>query len=203
MSNIRKAGFVFAALAILMAGSAHASQSLTYEDEAGDSLDGRSSLDIVSVTYDVRQVNKGGPPSLVVEMELAGPPDGQLVSYETRAEAEGCGYFWTSYAPGTVFTQALGSAPASYFMECGSPPDGTGSTATLIDAQFRIDGNTLRWSVALDSIAKELRSGSTFTSMEAYTQVAEPVFGIFGTGSDLPLPIDEASTDGAWTYTGI
>ena len=202
MKRTRLAAVLIAVLALLSAGPARAS-AFSYTDAEGDALDARASMDIVSVTYDIRQVNKAGPPSLVVEMELAAPPEGQLVSYETRAEAEGCGYFTSSFAPGTAWSAATGSAPASYFMECGSPEDSTGSTATLIDAQFRIDGNTLRWAVALDSIPKELRGGTTFTEMSAYTQVAEPVMGIFGSGSDLPLPMDEASTDASWTYTGV
>ncbi|HUR50118.1 MAG TPA: hypothetical protein VMY88_11410 [Acidimicrobiales bacterium] len=199
MHRLRNAALVFAALALLFAGSAQAAPA-AYSDDAGDSLDTRPSMDIVGVSYDVRQVNKSGPPSLVVEMELAGPPEGQLASYETRAQVEGCGYFQTSYAPGTLFVSALGSSPASFFMECGSAPDSTGSTATLLDAQFRIDGNKLRWAIAMDSIPKELRGGTTFSELNAFTQIAEPVSGIFGTGSDLPLPMDEAATDKTWSY---
>lgn len=192
-----------AALAIGLAGSAQAAP-ITYADDSGDSVDARPSMDIVSVTYDVRQVNKSGPPSLVIEMELAAPPESQLVSYETRAEAAGCGHFDASFAPGTVFTAALDSAPASFWIGCGSPPDETGSTSTLLDAQFRIDGNVLRWSLAMDGIPKELRGGTTFSDLHAFTQIAEPVLGIDGSGYVLgapgPLPIDTAATDKTWSY---
>ena len=202
MKLVRTALVVLAALAVLSAGSVRAAESLTYSDDKGDALDGRASMDIVSVTHDIRQINKGGPPSLVIEMELAAPPEAQLVSYEIRANVDGCGYFQASYTPGTAWTAAVGSAPASFFIECGSPPDSTGSTATLLDAQFRIDGNKLRWSGALDSIPKELRKNVTFTDINSFTQIAEPFMGINGT-SDAGLPIDEASTSKAWSYTGI
>lgn len=206
MNRLRSAVLVFGAIALLLAGSAQAAPS-TYADDQGDSVDARPSMDIVSVTYDVRQINKGGPPSLVIEMELAAPPESQLVSYETRAEASGCGHFDASYSPGTVFVTGLDSAPGSFWIGCGSPPDETGSTATLLDAQFRIvDGKVLRWSLAMDSIPKELRNGSTFSDLHAFTQIAEPVLGIDGTGTSPvegqkgPLPIDSASTDKTWTY---
>ena len=203
MNRIRSAALVAAALALLFAGSAQAAP-VKYSDEKGDAVDARASMDIVSVTYDVRQVNKSGPPSLVIEMELAAPPENQFVSYETRAEASGCGFFEASFTPGTVFVAGLDSAPGSFWIGCGSPPDETGSTATLMDAQFRIDGNVLRWSAAMDGIPKELRSGSTFSQLHAFTQIAEPVMGIDGTGNvlgeDGPLPIDTAATDKTWTY---
>ena len=202
MRRVRNAGLLFAALAVLFSGSVQAAEPFSYGDDKGDALDGRASMDIVSVTHDIRQINKSGPPSLVVEMELAAPPEAQLASYEIRAEVEGCGFFQASYTPGTAWSAAVGSAPASFFIECGTPADATGSTATLMDAQFRIDGNKLRWSGALDSIPKELRSNTTFSDIYSFTQIAEPFMGINGT-SDANLPIDEAATDKPWSYTGL
>lgn len=202
MKRFRIAGLILAVLAVLSAGSVQAGGELKYGDEAGDALDGRASMDIVSVTHDVRQINKSGPPSLVLEMELAAPPEAQLASYEIRANVDGCGFFQASYTPGTAWGAGVGSAPASFFIECGSPADSTGSTATLLDAQFRIDGNTLRWSGALDSIPKELRSNVTFTDIHSFTQIAEPFMGINGS-ADANLPMDDASTSKAWSYTGI
>ena len=199
MRKIRNTVLAFSALALLLAGTAQAAP-FAYADDPGDAMDTRASMDIVAVRYDVRQVNKSGPPSLVVEMELAAPPEGQLVSYEIRSQVEGCGYFQASYQPGTIWAAATGAGTASFFMECGSPADPTGSSATLLYTQFRIDGNTLRWSAAMDSIPKELRSGVTFSELRAFTQIAEPFMGIFGSGNDLPLPMDEASTDKTWSY---
>lgn len=201
MSRIRKAGLVFAALAVVMAGSARPAGPLTYTDDAGDALDGRASMDIVRVTHDLRQVNKAGPPSLVFEMELAAPPESELVSYYVMSEIEECGSFYASFRPGSVvFGAALAIAPADFYHSCG---DGPGDGA-ILPAVFRIDGNVLRWAVALDSLPKAQRGGLALTDLRAFTQIAEPATGIIGTGwldgTPAPLPVDTASTDKTWSF---
>lgn len=198
MRSIRTAGLLFAALAVLLAGSARADAPLKYADDPGDALDGRASLDIVSVTYDLRQVNKVGPKSVVIEMELGAPPEGQLASYSARAEIEGCGFFDASFRPGSVVFGTAGIPPADFFIACGASGD-----SEILDAQFRIDGNVLRWSIALDGLPKEARTGKV-KSLNSFTQIAEPATGIMGTGdldvADGPLPIDAAASDKTWSF---
>ena len=197
MSHLRKVALLFAALALLMAGSAQAAGPLTYADDEGDSLDGRGSMDIVSITYDMRQVNKSGPPSLVVEMELAAPPETQLASYTADADIEGCGYFQASFRPGSlVFGAALNVAPADFFIECG----GSGEPE-ILPAQFRIDGNVLRWSLAVDGLPKSVKAGGTLGGLNAYSQIAEPITGVMGSAAVGPAgATDSASTDKTWSF---
>jgi len=194
MRRISTAGVLFAALAVLFAGSVQAAP-FTFVDAAGDSVDRRASMDIVAVKYDVRQVDDAGPLTLVVEMKLAAPPEGRLVYYTAAVQSDDCGYVLTTYVPGTAYV-ALGSAPAYFRTGCGSPPNVVdGSTETFLRAEFRIDGNTLRWSIPLAKLPKELRGGSTFNELGAATRIVEPVNG-FLTG----LLIDQASTDQSWSY---
>ena len=199
MRRLRPAALVFAALAILFAGSAQAATPLTYSDEPGDALDGRASMDIVRVTHDLRQVNKSGPPSLVFEMELAAPPEAELASYYVMTEIEGCGRFYASFRPGSVvFGTALGIAPADFYHSCAD------ADGAILDGSFRVDGNILRWGLALDGLPKDQRAGITLSSLQAFTQIAEPATGIIGTGwldgNHAPAKIDAATTDQTWSY---
>lgn len=187
---------VLAAAAVFLSGAGvRAAGPLKYTDDVGDALDTRASMDIVSVTYDVRQVNRDGPPSLVVEMELAAPPEVQLSTYNTQATVPGCGFVNTNFTPGTVLVTALDAGPADFFVECGD--DGE---SAVLPAQMRIQENTLTWSIALDGLPKILKAGGTVEEIRAITQIAEPATGIFGSGDPGPLPIDEASTDNKWSF---
>jgi len=194
MRRISTAVVLFAALAVLFAGSAQAAPA-TYADDAGDSFDGRASMDIVAVRYDVRRVVDAGPLSLVVEMELAEPPEGVLAYYIAGAQSEGCGTVWAVYSTGTTAkAPVFGSGPRGKFnVGCGSPAGLDGSTGTWLDAEFVIEGSTLRWSIALGALPRELRSGSTFRRLRAFARIAE-------SATSIGYPADEASTDQTWSY---
>jgi len=196
MRRISTAGVLFAALAVLFAGSAQAAPA-TYSDKSGDSLDTRASMDIVAVRYDVRQVDNAGPLSLVVEMELAAPPERVLASYDTYAQTADCGTVSTHYGTGTTAkVSVFGSGPGGAFhVGCGSPADVYGSTGTCLDAEFVIEGTTLRWSIALDGLPEQLRRGSTFGKLRAYARTSEPT-----NPSHTGLPMDYASTGQSWSY---
>lgn len=197
MNRLRHAALVFAAVAVLFAGSAQAAAALTYTDETGDALDGRASMDIVRVTHDLRQVNKTGPPSLVFEMELAAPPESQLASYYVMTEIEGCGSFYASYRPGAVVFGALDIAGADFYHSCA---DGDGA---ILSGNFRLEKNVLRWALATDSLPKDQRTSLTLSSLQAFSQIAEPATGIIGTGwldgTHAPAKIDAATTDKTWS----
>lgn len=179
---------------------AQAKGPVTYTDKKGDALDGRASMDIVRVTHDLQQINKAGPKSLVFEMELAAPPESQLVSYYVMTRIEGCGRFYASYRPGAVVFGTAGIAPANFFHACGKGP-GDGA---ILRGTFRVDKNVLRWSVALDSLPKDQRTSLKLTELEAFTQIAEPATGIIGTGwldgIHAPAKIDHATTDKTWSF---
>ena len=195
MKRLKFAGLVFVALSVLVAGSVRAEAPLKFTDDPGDAFDGRASQDILSIGIDKRQVNKTGPQSLVFEMELAAPPESQLATYGIRTVIPGCGYFQAQYRPGGIVWAQLGSAAADFATECADP--------SLLPAKFRIAGNLLTWSIALDGLPKDFRSGS-LEEIDAYTSISEPASGFIGTGDmDFgpgPLPMDLATTDKKWSY---
>lgn len=187
------------ALLAVVAAPAHAGP-YTAKDDTGDSLDTRASMDIVSVTYESKPMAPRDTPSLVITLELAGAPEAAGTSYDVHTEVEGCGYFQMTYAPGTILQAAGIGGDTSFFMECGSAPDSTGSTATLLDGSRRIDGNKITVWIPLGALPKELRGGGTMTDLLAYTQVADPIFGIIGNGS-VGLPsTDELVAPMNWTF---
>lgn len=182
-----------AGLLISGAMPVRAASPLSFDDPAGDALDSRKSMDIVKVTYDVRQVNKSGPPSLVVELTLAGAPESQLATYSVDADAgEDC-FVYASYRPGTVFTAATGFAAGQFFIGCG---DDQAFTA----AKMLVKGNLITMSVAMDSLPKPIREKGELSGIYAYTQTSEPATGILGNGwvdyvGHMPTPTDSAKTD--------
>lgn len=181
---------------MLFAGTlpGRAAEPFTYEDEAGDAVDGSASMDIVRVTHDLRQVNRSGPPSLVFEMELAGPPESEMAAYGINSEIEGCGFLEALYRPGTLVYGTAGIAAADFFIECGS-----GDDSEILPAKFLIDGNVLTWSIALDGLPKALKSSGKLQNLNAFTEITEPFTGEYGTNRAL-LPMDAASTDKTWNY---
>ncbi len=192
---------VFCAAALLTVAAAPANAGpFNAKDDTGDSLDTRASTDIISVTYEVKPMAPRDTPSLVVTLELAAPPEAALTSYDVHTQIEGCGYFQMTYAPGNLFQAAGIGGDTSFFMECGSPADSTGSTATLLDGSRRIDGNKFTAWIPLGGLPKELRGGGTMTELNAYTQFADPVFGIIGNGSVGLPPTDELVADMKWKF---
>lgn len=189
MRRLKLVALVFVVVSVLAAGSVQAAP-FSYTDDAGDALDGRASLDIVKVTHDLRQVNKAGPPSIVVEMELAAPPESVAVSYGVNMEIPGCGSFVAAYRPGAVVYEALGIASADFYVECSDE---------FLPATFRIEGNVLRWAIAIDGLQAKYRSGK-LENLNAFTEIADPAMGETGTAEAGLLPVDAAATDQTWSY---
>lgn len=176
---------------------ARAATPVTYENDEGDALDGRASMDILSVTYDVRQMNRGGPPSLVVEMTLAAPPESELATYGAEGDAGSC-FIDVSFRPGTLWSAALGFSGSQFFVGC----DGDNQ---LIDAKTLVKDNVITWSLSLDSLPKPAREAGELINLYSFTQTSEPVFGIFGngdqdTGGPGVLPTDSAETDQTFRF---
>ena len=191
MRRSRLSGLLSVVLAVAVAGSALAASPLKYTDESGDALDGRASLDIVSVTHELRQVNKAGPPSMVFELELAAPPEGTGHAYGISTQLEGCGEFAALFRPQAVVYEAVGIPAADFSIECEED--------SILPAQFRIDGNILRWAIALDGLPAKYRSGK-LTSLTAATEIVDPAAGEFGPGEEGILPMDAAASDKTWSY---
>ena len=187
-----------AALAAVSAAPASAAVTpLHYEDPAGDALDVRPSMDIVKVTHDVRQINRTGPPSFVVEITLAAAPETQAVSYHAEGVAGEC-QIDAAFRPGTAFSQAAAWGPAHFLINC---PAGGG----IVDGKSLIKGETITLSVAMDSIPKEARAVGVLSELVAFSQIADPAVGIMGngyhdTGGPGVLPTDTATTDQTFKF---
>lgn len=199
-SPLRALGLLLAITCLVAAaGPAQAVTPLTYEDAVGDPLDTRPSMDIVKVTHDLRQINKSGPPSLVIELTLSAPPEGRLASYHATAKAAGtdCS-LEAAYRPGTVIVEA-GLFPATMWSV------GCGGNGGLVTSTHTIKDSTIIFALALDSFPKPFRDAGVLTDLYSFTQTAEPATGIIGNGySDgigyTPTPTDSASTDKTFKF---
>lgn len=172
--------------------------ALSYDDPTGDALDTRASMDIVKVTYDVRQVNKSGPASLVVELTLAAPPETQLATYDIQADAGDSCFVDAGFRPGTVVSQAGLIPAAQFYIGCN------GDNA-FVPAKSLIKGNVLTMSVALDSLPKTAREEGVLSGLYAFSMTSEPVIGLYGNGytdgiGNLPTPTDSATTDKTFKF---
>lgn len=175
-----------------------AATALSYDDPAGDALDTRASMDIVKVTYDIRQINKSGPPSLVVELELAGPPEAQLATYDIQSTAGESCFVDAGFRPGTVVTQAGLIPAAQFYLGCN------GDNA-FVAAKSLIKGNVLTMSIAMDSLPKPIRELGVLSELYAFSMTAEPAVGLYGNGyidliGNLPTPTDSATTDQTFKF---
>lgn len=176
---------------------ARAATPLTFDDPAGDSLDTRASMDIVKVSYDVRQVNKSGPPSIVIEMTLSAAPESQLVQYRINANQGDDCRVDARYAPGTLFATALGGGGGEAFIGCGDASE-------LVDLKTLIKGNVITMSFALDTLPKPMREAGELKNFYAFTQTADPLLGLIGNGdtdaTNTPIPTDSATTDKTFKF---
>jgi len=190
-SRIPTAVVLFAVLAVLFAGSAQAAGPLTYADDKGDALGGQASMDIVSVTFDTRQVNRTGPKSLVFELELAAPPETGthvVTTYMIRTVMNGCGF------QSHLHRDSAYSHDAFFYMRC---------LDLFLPAEVTVDKNVVQWTISLNELPEGHRKGA-LGSIRASTSIDEPVLGYFGTGSigwaEGPRPIDLATTKKTWSY---
>lgn len=178
------------------------SPPLIVKDPAGDSLDARASMDILSTTFEVKKVKASDPkPSLIITMKLGAQPEQQLVSYDVWATIPECGEFNATYAPGTILTKspAHGNPPPSSVFICNGSADPSGSL-DLHHPKFAIGkDNTLTWTIALDYFSKRARAGAKLTEIHADTQLAEPLTGIIGNAA-LGVPTDALATDKEFTF---
>ena len=177
---------------------------LVVEDPAGDALDARPEMDIVSVTFESKRRNPRNTPSLVVTIELAGPIDkstATAVSYNVDTEVPGCGYLNFTWSPGTLLEGGPGTGAYSKLTtNCGGEPDSTGDgTYRGIDAKAELDGNKLILWSSLESLTEEVRDVGEITNIEATTENAEPATGIIATGI-VGVGTDEATSDAIWRF---
>lgn len=184
---------------LLLAGAApvRTASAVSYEDPAGDQVDPRPSMDILRVSWDVRQASQVGRPWLVVEMTLAAPPEQRLASYFAGGNADSECFVEAAYRPGTVFTATTINSDAWFLAGC--EPDGD-KPGDVVDAKLEIKGNVITMSASLDSITNLIRDSGQLTGLSATAEVAEPVTGIVGPAQFGVVAGDQASTDQTFRY---
>lgn len=193
------AAILVLSLVALVGPPARAVEALRFEDPAGDQLDARGSMDLVSVTLEVKPMAPRNTLSMVTTFELSAPAEQLMVSYDMSSTIPGCGSFSASYRPGTLLATAAGSQLNQYFMNCGFPETTGTGTAGSVPASAKLDGNKVIVWAAMSAFPKEIIEGAELTNISATTQVSEPVFGIIGNSAIL-APTDEATTDKSWRF---
>lgn len=182
------------------------SEPMVITDPAGDALDARPSMDLVSVTLESAIRKPGKTPSLIVTFELAGPIDrstATAVGYNLNTQVPDCGYLNFTWSPGTLLEGGPGAgAYSKVTTSCGGEPSSTGEgTYRGIDAKAEIDGNKLILWTSLESLTKEIQAARMIDSIQATTENTEPATGIIGTGGlGLPIYTDEVTSDKAWRW---
>ena len=175
-----------------------AATPVSYDDAAGDQADPRPSMDILKVSWSVKQTSTVGRPWLVVEMTLAAPPEQRLASYSAEGDAGSKCFIEAAYRPGSVFAAAAINSEAWFLPGCTADGDEYGD---VIDATLEIKGNVISISAPLQSITKQIRDSGRLTALSARAEISEPVTGILGL-RQFGVPVgDEASTDQTFRYS--
>lgn len=187
------------AAVVLASGAAAAPggpATLAYKDPAGDNRSLSKASDITSVSFSTAGAGKGKkytPKSLVLTLSLAAPPtsDGTTV-YAIESTLAGCGDFSVSYTPGASLLDSFN------FAGCGGAGGATGD-GTSFDGVPEVKGSSIVWTFSLKSLPGPVKVGSTFTDINAYTDLVDPVTGFIGTSSLIGAALyDAAPTDAAY-----
>lgn len=192
----RLAVAIAAAAVLSLTSAGHAAPAPQVKDPTGDALAAQAASDIVSVTYSTTGKKVGRKyvaDTLVIAMKLAAAPhtSGGTYLYYTRAEVSDCGSFETRYSPGAS------SGSGSFFLACGSQNNAATGTSTLIQTNPKVTGSVITWSMKLRALPREIKVGSQWSALSAYTDVVEPFTGILGPGA-FGLPLDSASSTKTW-----
>lgn len=197
MRAIRPALALAAVLGVGLASAASAAggpSTLTFADKKGDNVSPSAASDITGVSWTTSGKNTGAKyvaKNLVLTLTLAAPPaaDGMVV-YGIDADLAGCGDFYVSYMPGAKLLDSFNYASCG-----GNPSDPTGD-GTSFDGSPEVKGTSIIWTFPLKSLPGDVKAGSQFTAVNAYTDFVDPATSIFGprslTGEAL---YDTATTD--------
>ena len=177
-------------------------KTLVVVDPAGDEKGSQGSMDITSlkltttgktVTQKVKgkSVTTYTPNTLVVQLALSlAPSTLPIVNFEVDGDTSDCGSL-SLYYDG----QNLASGG---FVGCGSPADATGSTSTSLREAPVAAGNTITWTLPFSSLPKQMKVGSSISSLHGYGNIADPVSGLspsFFTNAANP---DDVTSDAAY-----
>lgn len=129
------------------------------------------------------------PKDLVVTLTTAGAPVVQPgTAFQIGADTP-CGtFFLFSY----FSAPDRGVAHSMQFANCGEP-DPTGNDGVSLEPVVKTTGNAISYTVPFRTLPKQIKLGSSFSALTAYTAVADPVVG-FGPGDFSP---NDAGTEAA------
>lgn len=169
---------LFAGLAVgaaLLASTANAAPTAVITDAKGDAKGAQTTYDIVSVTMDTTRTSKAKTAPMkdfTITIEVAGKPSVQPgTSYQILGENAACGTFFAFSYYGVT-----GPDNSVQFGTCGVP-DETGQDNFVIEPNVKVDGNKIIFTIPAKALPKEVKAGSLFSELTAYTAVTEPVFG--------------------------
>jgi hypothetical protein len=199
---LRPALALAGAAAVVLASSAAAApvsgKTLTFKDPAGDNVSPSAASDITGVTWTTTGTKVGKKfvaKNLVLTLSLAAPPtsDGTTV-YAIDANRTGCGNFYVNYMPGANVLDSFNYA------DCGGDPSDPTGGGTSFDGVPEVKGNNIVWTLPLKSLPGEVKVGSTFTALNAFTDFVDPALSIVGTSSTIGVALyDTASTEAGYT----
>lgn len=172
-------------------------------DPKGDAIALGNSWDIVSAdlvtTGTTKKVGRKSvytPTVLLASVTLAGPPSTQVgtkVHFRTDISACGGGYIDWSYLPGTKAGHNNG-----FVVGCGDPLV-NGQLSERVGDNAVVKGNTITWKLRLKEMGKDLPLGTTFRKPVVSTDVNDPYFGLFGTGTLAPTTsFDDAKSSNTY-----
>jgi hypothetical protein len=201
---VRPILLVGAAIAVAVAGVASANppgpNTLTFTDPAGDNVSPSSASDITGVTWSTLMKGKAHglgkgrgkytPTALVVTLTLAAAPASDSTVYAVDANLPGCGDFLLTYAPGATLE-------SFNYADCGGDPsDPTTQGSSTFDAAPEVVGSSIVWTLPFKSLPGDVKPGTTFTGLNAYTDFTDPAIGLVSPSLVVGVPLyDTAKTD--------
>lgn len=165
-----------AAGAVLFASSASAAPTVVITDPQGD-VRGQAAFDIVSVTMETTKTSTAKTAPLkdfIVSIQLAAAPTVLPgTSYQVMGENAACGTFYAF-----VYFSALdgGQTSSMQFGNCGTP-NAAGQDNWLLEPAVKVDGNKIVFTVSAKTMPPQVKAGSPFNQLIAYTAPTEPVVG--------------------------
>lgn len=146
-------------------------------DPVGDEYATQESGDITTVQFVVtrpKDARKRSLDRLLVTMTVAGEVSmAHAQRYVVNAAVEGCGDVAFTASESVV---GLIGARGYVVPSCSQ---------TAIPAALLRTPHTLTWSIGLSALPAQMQRGGVLSAFDAYVDIADPVYGIFGT-SDIP-----------------
>jgi hypothetical protein len=199
MRLVRPALAAAALAAVAVCGTASAAsygpKTVSFSDPAGDNVSPSSASDITGVTWTTAGKGTGKsyvPKYLVVTLKLAAPPsaDGSTV-YGVDSQLAGCGEFYLQYMPGARLLDSFNYADCG-----GDPSDPTTNGGSSFEGAPEVKGSSIVWTLPLKSLPGEVKPGSTFSELNAYTDFVDPATSIVGPYTLVGVAVyDTAKTD--------